>query len=474
MNREKNSNLQAALSWQSRPRQAHFGWRLMHFAIIVLVGVFPATAHSADPAAQANVSPESIGLAPFRQPADFFPVLPWDALHDWKAPHRQRKHGLESIAECGFTMGGFVKPEDLPLCEKLGLAAIMAPAETEQPWFGERQKLSDQDIDKRVKELVGRTARNKAVLGYSCIMDEPGAGAFPALAKAVAAVKKYAPGKLAYINLFPSYATVGAPDTSQLGTASYTEYLERFVNEVKPQLLSYDNYMVPGSDDLQGAKAADYYADLSEVRRVSRKYGLPFWNIVSCNQLVKEYPVPSPASLAFQAYTTLAAGGRGVTWYKYYSDGYPYAPIDASGNKTETWQYLQVVNRQVRTLGPIMGGLKSTGVFLSSQPTVKSLPTLPGRIVKQVRSKASLQSVPTTQPPIMVGEFTDVGGKDYVMLVNMSLERSANVKLETAMPYKSKQVYSAIDGRLLPLDEKNGQWLLAGHGLLVKLDGKGK
>jgi hypothetical protein len=42
------------------------------------------------------------------------------------------------------------------------------------------------------------------------------------------------------------------------------------------------------------------------------------------NQIVKEYTVPSPASLTFQAYTTLAASGRGVTWYQYYSDGYPF------------------------------------------------------------------------------------------------------------------------------------------------------
>jgi hypothetical protein len=42
--------------------------------------------------------------------------------------------------------------------------------------------------------------------------------------------------------------------------------------------------------------------------------------------------------------------------------------------------------------------------------------------------------------------------------------------LEAVKPYKSKQVYSARDGRLLPLDEENGHWVLAGHGLLVKLE----
>jgi hypothetical protein len=396
--------------------------------------------------------------------------MPWDTLHGWKEPHQNPEHGLESIAECNFTLAGFVGPEDLPLCEKLGLAAIMAPAESGKPWFGKWREMNAEQIDRAVKQTVETSGDSPAVLGYF-IMDEPGSPAFPALAQAVAAVKKYAPGKLAYINLFPSYATVGAPDKSQLGTATYTDYLERFVNEVKPQILSYDNYMVQYSDDLQdAAKAAIYYADLLEVRRVARKYGLPFWNIVSCNQIRKQTTIPSPANMAFQAYTTLAVGGRGVSWYKYYQGGYAYAPIDSSDEKTLNWRYLQAVNHQLRTLGPIVNRLTSTGVFFTSPPPVKDLPLLPGRVVQEVQSTASPRGFSDAQPPIMVGEFQDEQGRDCVMLVNLSLGSSANIKIAPARAYKSRQFVSAEDGRLLPLDEENGYWLLAGHGVLIKLE----
>src|SRR5213076_3231035 len=138
------------------------------------------------------------------------------------------------------------------------------PLKFQQEW----KSLSDQQIERRIKTMVSAAA-GPAVRGFF-IMDEPGASDFPALAKAVAAVKRYAPGKLAYINLFPDYATLGAPDRSQLGTTTYTEYLERFVTEVKPQLISYDNYMVQYSDDLKNpAQAASYYRNLLEVRRVA-------------------------------------------------------------------------------------------------------------------------------------------------------------------------------------------------------------
>lgn len=435
-------------------------------AFLVIVVLFPLGALAGEAGA---VSPP--GLQPFTHSPDLFPILPWDVLHGWKEPHRNPKNGLESIAACNFTLAGFVEPGDLPLCEKLGLAAIMAPRKSENPWFGKWREMSDEQIDLAVKRMVDLASGSPAVLGYF-IMDEPGAPAFPALAKAVAAVKKHAPGKLAYINLFPSYATVGAPDQSQLGTATYTEYLERFVNEVKPQILSYDNYMVQYSDDLADVKkAAVYYRDLLEVRRVAQKYGLPFWNIVSCNQIRKQTTVPSPANLAFQVYTTLAAGGRGVSWYKYYQDGYAYAPIDDSGEKTLTWRYLQAVNHQLRNLGPVLNRLSSTGVWFTSLPPLDPAPQRPpGKIVKEVRSTASPRGFADNAPPVMIGEFRDEKGRDYAMLVNLSLAHSANIKITTAKTYQTKMVISAEDGRLVPLDETNGHWLPAGHGVLIKLE----
>jgi len=410
------------------------------------------------------------GLEPFRHSADFFPILTWDKLRGWKPPYRDAKQGLESIAECHFTIAGFVHVDDLPACEKLGLVAIVAADEQAGAAGREWLKLSDDEIDRRVKAMVERSGNEKAVLGYS-IIDEPGVTAFPALAKVVAAVKKHAPGKLAYINLYPSYATVGAPDRSQLGTATYTGYLERFVNEVKPQLLSYDNYMVQYSDDQQDAKkAAVYYADLLEVRRVSLKYGVPFWNVVSCNQIRPFTTIPSPSNMALHAYTTLAAGGRGISWYKYHQDAYHYAPINNSGEKTLTWRYLQAVNHQVSVLGPIMNRLRSTGVYFTSPPPAPSLPVLSGSVVKRVQSKASRRGLSAKEPPLLVGEFKDQHDGDYVMIVNLSLERSANVELETVKTCKTKQVFSAETGRPGSMDEKNGLWLLAGHGALIKLE----
>ena len=408
--------------------------------------------------------------------SSFFPILPWDPQHGWQQPWIDRLYGLDSIAECNFTIAGFVQPRDLPLCEKLGMKAIMVPLSGDGPWPIPWRGMTDEQIDQRIKDIVVQTGNSPAILGYF-LEDEPGVTLFPALGKAVAAVWKYAPGKLSYINLFPRYATIGAPDLSQLGTNSFTEYLERFVREVKPQFISYDNYMVQYSDDLQNLKnTASYYNDLMEVRRVAGKHNLPFWNIVSSNQIRSSTTIPSPANLAFQAYTTLAAGGRGISWYTYYSNtrptkGYDYAPIDqAAGLKTESWYYLQMINRELKIIGPMMNPLTSTGVFFTAPPPIAGLPLLPGGIIKSIDSKSSVRVASCPQPPIMVGEFTGQDHRDYIMIVNLSLQLSANVKCHTHKEYRKKQVASTVDGQWLPLDETNGHWLVPGHAALIRLE----
>ncbi|MGI8964756.1 MAG: hypothetical protein ACR2H1_01570, partial [Limisphaerales bacterium] len=333
---------------------------------------------------------------------------------------------------------------ELELCRKLGLSAIVAPADGSHLKELRGKDFAGEETERRVLELIKAGGSDPAVKGYF-IMDEPGVNDFPQLARAVATVKKNAPGKLAYINLFPDYATIGTPDKSQLGTASYTEYLERFVNEVKPQILSYDNYMVQLSQDLKESnKAASYYKNLLEVRRVALKYNLPYLNIVSANQIRPHTTIPSPANLAFQAYTTLAAGYRGVGWFTYYEVGYHYAPISSEGHRSLTWNYLQEINRQVAILAPVMSRLHSTGVFFTEPLPVTSLPKLPGGIVESL----------TGSEPMMIGEFKNAADEVYVMIVNLSLERSAKFIMQTKNIKRQIKIVSARDGSLSTYDAK--------------------
>ena len=426
-----------------------FTTRIRELFILLCTGLLPLFCHGAE---------NKFLYCDVTKP-EFFPILPWDSLHGMKNDlDKRRGNSLESIAECHFNMAGFVRREDISRCKKLGLGAFYFPF---HPDFNKRSwaKMSDEEIDQTVKKMVRDAGNSPALMGYF-ITDEPGVKEFPALAKAVAAVKKYAPGKLAYINLFPDYATIGAPDNSQLGTENYTEYLERFVNEVHPQLISYDNYRIEMSEDFKKPeKAASYFYNLLEVRHVAQKYHLPHLNIVTGNQIRPFSTPPSPANFALQAYTTLAAGYRGITWFTYFQRGYHYAAIGEDGKKTQTWFYLQEINRQVATLAPVMSKLRSTGVFFS-KPIYEKLPLLPGKMTRSV----------ICEEPLMIGEFEDRDETQYVMVVNLSLEHSTKLFLKPSSEKTSIQIVSTVDRSLSDFDEKNGLWLVAGQGALLKLE----
>jgi len=113
----------------------------------------------------------------------FFAVMPWNALHGWGPEPVERAEGLESIAQCGFNVAGFVEARDLPACEALGLKAFIGPApgarRTPAYWAG----LAPEEIDAEVRNLVDDTVYRPSVLGYY-IADEPRAGLFAGLVRA--------------------------------------------------------------------------------------------------------------------------------------------------------------------------------------------------------------------------------------------------------------------------------------------------
>lgn len=418
-----------------------------------LLCAFLITAAAGYPSfAQQDEPPETGATEVSQLSLDFFPIFPWDSLFDLKEPGMNVEQELKDMMACNFNMPCFVTPEELPLCEKLGVRAIVRPEDCVSGYI--RRHASDEEIEKRVIEIIEETGESEALFGYF-IMDEPPASLFSRVAKAVATVKEHAPGKLAYVNLLPDHASPG-----QLGAKNYTEYLERFVNEVKPQFVSYDNYRVQYSNDQAQADVAEsHYTNLIEARRIGLKYDLPLWNTGISNQIRSFTTVPSPANFALQAYTTLAVGGRGMMWYTYYPRGYAYAPIGKDGHKTLSWLYLQGINKQLSVLGPIMNRLTSTGVYFTDPAPVAGFDLLPGKLVEAVEADT----------PFMVGEFSSNDGADYVMLVNLSLEKSANLKFTTQGEYAAKEIISAMDGSLQPLDEENGTWLVAGQGVLIKL-----
>lgn len=354
---------------------------------------------------------------------------------------------LEKMRDAGLTIAGFVSPETLDACQAAGLKAIASDARVSNyDWA----KVDEAKARTNVANLVAQVGRHPALFGYY-LRDEPGAGLFAGLATVANLVRELSPGKWPYINLFPDYATA-----EQLGTTNYEEYLEKFVATCHPTIISYDNYSL--MDD--GSVRENYWSNLEAVRNVCHRHGLNFWNIV-LSVAHFNYREPGPADFRFQAYTTLAYGGRGLSYFTYFAPqvgNYRGAPIDQFGNPTPAWSFMQNVNLQIKKLAPALLRLTSDDVYhFGTVPKgAKGPPT--NSIVTGINGGNYL-----------VGEFTHEDRARYVMIVNKDFARSHPCSPQFRQAPRRVQQVSPYTGNLIPFDGEN-IWLAPGQGALLKLE----
>ena len=153
---------------------------------------------------------------------------------------------------------------------------------------------------------VAQIRTHPAHYGYY-ITDEPSAAAFPELGAIVARLRNVDPDHVAYINLFPSYAS-----NEQLGTNGYQEHLSQYMSVVQPSLLAYDHYSF-----FNGADGPDYFKNLAIISHTARQANIPFMNTVQASAWFSSWRVPNEHELRFLNYTTLAYGGQGISYWAY-------------------------------------------------------------------------------------------------------------------------------------------------------------
>ena len=367
-----------------------------------------------------------------------FAILPWGETPG-------DPDALASIYDCGFNLAGFVLPEHLDLVSDARLKCIVLDRlahACEAPAWDETR------IRQHVESLVARVGHHNAVFGYY-LNDEPGTSCYGELQWWVDSYRSLAPEALAYVNLFANFAT-----PKQMGAQTYEEYLESYIQTVRPTFLSYDFYALMAD----GTVREGYFQNLEVVRAAAQRSNLPFWNTVLSNAHF-HYADPTDAGLRFQLYTTLAYGARGISYFTYFTPNvgnYRLGPIDQFGQKTATWSLLRNVNLQLHRIGPVYVKLRSLGVFHH--------PDVP----------AGCQGIETSRwvarldgGNLMAGEFEGPDKEPFVLVVNKSLQQSAQLSVQFKEPGRI-QFVSPYTGRMQDLRGEH-DWLAPGQGVLLGL-----
>jgi hypothetical protein len=235
------------------------------------------------------------------------------------------------MREANFTvlLGGFgaktpaAVAQQLDACQRAGLRAIVS---TCGGGGGGEKNSSSSSSSSSPGACVRPSAGHPALWGFQ-MKDEPSAGEYPALRDWSAAVAEAAPGTLRFINLLPNYAT-----PAQLGAASYGEYVEEFFAETNatmaaaPDVLCMDAYPFFWLSDMSRNVSTDgYHRNLEVLRDASLRHGVPFWNFFNAMPF-NNHLAPSEGQIAWQAFTSLAWGAKGVLYFTYWSPGFPPPP----------------------------------------------------------------------------------------------------------------------------------------------------
>ena len=369
--------------------------------------------------------------------AEDFLLMPWG----WTPGDAQ---ALKDIKDCGFNMAGFVAPEHVKLVEKAGLKCFVDDPNVSFALNDETT--SDADILKRVGKLVAEFKGDPAVFGYY-LKDEPIAGQFANLKRWADVVRKADPQATPYINLLP----IGAQGP---GSKDYDDYIEQYVNVIKPSYISYDHYTL--MDD--GSVRPSLYQNLETMRRESIKHGIVFWNIVLANSHF-HYAEVTQGGLNLQVYATLAYGGRGISYFTYFAPmtgNYRNAAVDQFLHKTPTWDMLRIINSQIHQLAPTYLKLKSVNVF-HTQDVPEGC--------KGMDSSKYLAEV--SGGNFLVGEFEGPDGTPFVLVVNKDVHNSTGFHIKFKQE-GTMMITNRYTGKTVPFRGEN-DWLAPGSGVLLSI-----
>lgn len=278
----------------------------------------------------------------------------------------------------------------------------------------------------KLDALIGRVKSHPALYAYYLI-DEPNASQFPAFGKLVAYLREKDPARLAYLNLFPTYAS-----NEQLGNrgdvaTAYTEHLQQFVEVVKPQLISYDHYHFTLRGD-----TGQYFLNLALVREAALKANIPFLNIVqACTWAPDSMRIPHTNEVRWLVNTSLAYGAQGISYYVYCHPGHYGALATLEGQPTPLYYGLRQVNRDFEAIAGELQPLHSLGAYHCGTKSLGAqlLPSgAPFRLDPPVVAKEPEPLKPTEG--FVLGYFGPKAGRPtHVVVVNLDYSNSVETTL---------------------------------------------
>jgi hypothetical protein len=246
--------------------------------------------------------------------------------------------------------------------------------------------------------------------------DEPGAGWFGTLARALDLSRELAPNLLPYINLYPS---------------DDPAYYQSFVDQVKPSLISFDRYPLLS----EGREDANYFHNWAIVRDAALRGDVPAWTFIQ-TLAYNNHREPTAAELLWQINISLAYGAKGIQYFTYWTpeaargEGFGPALITVDGQRTARYAAAKKINTTwLHQVGRELKPLVSESVVHANETPLPNGTTgfTPTELVSGISGQ-----------PVVVGTFRsrDSAVKDRWLLVANRSHGSTTRATVTVNPNK--------------------------------------
>ncbi len=313
-------------------------------------------------------------------------------------PYARTEQHIKDVKDCGldFIVSMSSDRPTLDLFYKHGIGAVVN--DVFPGWWGgsgeNAGKMSTLNPIEKYHEAAKNFVDHPALWGID-IGDEPSALDFPYYREVVNAQLHDFPKQFAYLNLYPNYASV-AKNTSdetvnQLGTETYAEHIEEYCKNVPLDYICYD-YYVYSTRNVMGC-----YENLRIVADAARRYGRSFWFVPQVNSSREDEWI-SENRLRFQAFSAMAFGVETIIWACYTAGWWTNQVVDEKGNKTEQYEKLKKINKEISTLGEHYMKYRCTAtqfVGFEANETLKQTPVAAfnNGVFMELRSDAAKQLV---------------------------------------------------------------------------------
>ncbi len=364
---------------------------------------------------------ESFGLKPY-------PISIWNYVDLKVYKDHMTEADMQSLADAGVTVpqGPDFDPSDpeqkahmlkmLDWAGKRGMKLILRDPRA----MAQSDPTGKRPVDgyrERAQAAINDFGKHPALLGFF-VGDE---GTSEGIYECQRILKELAPSLYPFFNHLP----VIAPE--------WDKFLDKYVRLTNPDIIGYDCYMQ--MHFTEGHRGVDaYYENLRTYREASLRHGLPFWNTaLSLGHM--PYRDPNLDDFRWQVNTSVAAGANGLVWFFWYAPtpgpGGGIPPIDEFWEKTQTYRDIRhVQNRFHKNYGGLFNRLVSTRV--SFFPTAMG----GGEAWKPNELVSAIWPAYDNNLPVLVGEFSDIDGKRYVMFVNNSQTKRDRILIK--FPLKTK------------------------------------